>query len=551
MAEEGTALRSILAMFSIGVDSKELKEGDRQVEGFVGKLKEAGKLVAEVFAVHEIKEFIESQIGAAVQLKTVSARLGTTTADLQAYELAAKEAGVSSEALTTGLRFLNRNIGEANLGTGKSADTFTRLHIALKDAQGVARPVADIMGDVADKIAGIQDPAQKTQIAMSLLGRGGAALIPLLNKGGAAFADARKQLVELGGGISEDFIEQAHEAEVQTVRLDVAMQGLKTQGAAALIPVFRAVVEDVTKVVVAFRAFLAEHPAVGKFLAFLAGGVVLAATANLLAMGAAFLVAGAEAAIAAAPFIALALAVEEIIAAVTGNKGLLSTIFGGGEEGQKDTKDTRDKFAALLGGQKAVGDAGKDAGHKIASSMRDGSKEVKGLTSDVNRAKDALHEAKKASDSFFGRGGEGQTPHADIPLNWLGKKLPKDAHALTPEDQKIFGTRLPQQKKTARDFGFGALAKPAAAKTPPKDAHGAPALHPGKAPIYLPEASRGPSLQAQLAAAGVTINQKIETNIELTTTTSDPEKHGKVVGQGVATAQQRANDRARTALRKP
>lgn len=268
---EGGALRELLALFEIRVESAELTEASKHIDNFKEKLLAVGKVFLEAFAVDMLKEFVEGQIEAGAQLKVMADRLGLTTDQLQQYQLAAGDAGVSQEAMTTGLRFLNRNISEAISKGGEGAAAFRAMGITLKSADGSTRGAADVLGDLADHISAVPDAAKKTEIAMKLLGRGGAELIPLLNQGGKAFEEAKKQMEALGGGFSEEFVEHAHEAEAAQVRLNFAMKGLKSVIADALIPVFLSITETLTGAVAATRAFFKETYGLTTLLEVLGG----------------------------------------------------------------------------------------------------------------------------------------------------------------------------------------------------------------------------------------------------------------------------------------
>lgn len=240
MASE--ALRELLALFTIDVQSDKLKEADGQITDFIGKAKEAGKFIAEAFAVHEVYEFIQGQIEAGTQLERTAVRLGTTIHELQALQLAAQEAGLSADTMSTAMRFLNRNIAE---GGAKRAE-FAKLGIALSDAAGKARPAGDVMEDLADAMAKMEDPAKRTQIAMSLMGRGGAEMIPLLSKGGDAFREARKDLDELGGGLSEEFVSATKKAEEANVKFSLTFRTLKSEIAMEVLPSLQWLTEKIT-----------------------------------------------------------------------------------------------------------------------------------------------------------------------------------------------------------------------------------------------------------------------------------------------------------------
>ena len=279
-----SALREIIAKFGVEFDDHELKEGEKGINGLIEKLKGFGEALAAAFVVEKIHSFIEGQIAAGAELKKTSEKLGVETDELQALQLAANEAGVSSESLATGLRFLNRNISEAAGKGGEHAALFKKLGISLKEADGTARPAGDVMEDLADSIASIQDPARQVEVAMKLLGRGGVELLPLLKQGGQAFEDARKKMVALGGGMSKEFVEQSHQAEKANVDLKVAMMGLESAIATAIIPTFVKLVDAGTKIAVEFQA-MAKHTGVVKaaFAGFFVTAALLAPQVTLIA----------------------------------------------------------------------------------------------------------------------------------------------------------------------------------------------------------------------------------------------------------------------------
>lgn len=312
-----SALREILAAFHIEVETKELKEGEKGIQEFAEKLKKLGESIAVALGVESVREFIKGQIEAATSLKVTASRLGTNTDELQVMRYAADQAGVSADSLTTGLRLLNKHISEASGASGKGSALFRELGISLKNADGSTRSSTEIMGVFADAVAKIPSAAKQTEVAIKLLGRGGADLIPLLKEGGAAFDEARKQIAELGGVMSEEFIEKAHKAEQAEKRMQYAVGSLKTEIASALLPTFERQIAIGTRMVINLID-MAKHTGVVK-AAFAGLAVIAAAIApvmSALAFGGALLYA----------------AFDELYVLLAGGKSLIGDSLGPDKE---------------------------------------------------------------------------------------------------------------------------------------------------------------------------------------------------------------------------
>lgn len=129
------------------------------------------------------------------QLNDLSQRLGVSVETLSRLELAAKTSGVSLDGLGTGIQQLSRNMVEAASGGKEAQAAFAALGISAADLGKLN--TEEVLGRIADKFADSEDGAVKTAIAMQLLGRSGAQLIPLLNEGGAGlqrFGDLSEKL---------------------------------------------------------------------------------------------------------------------------------------------------------------------------------------------------------------------------------------------------------------------------------------------------------------------------------------------------------------------
>ena len=92
---------------------------------------------------------------------------------------------VSLEALQKGIKSLSQNILEANTGVGDGAQVFEALGISVKNADGTLKSTEQVLLEVADIFATLEDGTVKTTLAVKLFGKAGQDMIPLLNQGKA------------------------------------------------------------------------------------------------------------------------------------------------------------------------------------------------------------------------------------------------------------------------------------------------------------------------------------------------------------------------------
>jgi hypothetical protein len=541
------ALRELLAAFKIDVDAKELHEAQEGMEGFVGKLKQFGALAAEAFAVDQIKEFVVGQVEAATELERMAIKLGTTTDELQAMQLAANEAGVSSESLATGLRFLNRHIGEASKGSGEGAKVFKDLGISLKNADGSTRGATDILGEFADGIVKIPDAAKRTEVAMKLLGRGGVELVPLLLKGGDAFRDARMKMQELGGGLSGEFIDQSKQAEEAMADLKFATKGLEASAASTIIPLFTTLVDWITRGVKWFRELDKSTNLLSSAMIFF--GTIAAAKAinSLYGIAKAFGLLSAEMLIPILIIGALFLIFNDLYTLMTGGESVigdtLDELFGFGTAAQfvKDFNETLDATIDLMENLASII---KDSVMLALDEMWD---TLKGIASalgyltvgNVGKAWDSLKSGAVDAKTDFDKrtaslGQEAGGVADDFTLNKEGRR------------RKRLATDNAGKDFASQPAGFGVLSPEAQTNfvergPERKNIYGSP---------YVPPTAAAGAGAGTKDDHSVVIHNNNKVDVH-GVDTNDKRAVGDAVGPGIATATQRGMDRARTAHRKP
>jgi hypothetical protein len=323
-------LRELLARFGLEFDDSQAKKADKTIGGLTDKLKQLGQVLVGGALVAGVRSMILGQVEMGDRIAKTADALGFGTDELQRYEFAAKRGGVGSDQFTRGLQRMNRNLAEARRGSGPARDTLREYRIELNDANGVARKSQDVFLDLADVIAGVEDPAERARIAVDVLGRSGIDLIPLLSKGSGELKRLFQDFEDLGGGMSEEMLRASEDTADALLGWDVAMMGLKSEIVGAVIPAITRLVKWASKGIAQFRAFAKNTKIIEAALVTL--GVVAAAFAiKMLIAFAPFLL---KAALVAAAFAAIAVIVEDLINLFTGGESVIGDfideLFGAG-----------------------------------------------------------------------------------------------------------------------------------------------------------------------------------------------------------------------------
>lgn len=309
------ALKEIYARFGIAVDDTGLKKLDAGVTGLAGKLQAFGAALAGGAIVGGLRSMINATSAAGAEINDSALRLGFATDELQTWRYAAKLAGVSAEGLEGSIQKLNLAADNARQGSKPQVAAFKALGVSFKDAQGNARSTAELLPEIADGLAKIEDPAKQSGLAVDLLGRSGVKLLPLLKEGSAGLEKYKAELEGLGGIMSGEAIAQADEYGDNIDRLDFAMGGLRNTLVLQVLPAVTSMVDKVSKAV-AWTSKLVEKTNILKI-----AGSALAGAAAVWAIKLGVANAGTLAL--AGGITAVILAVEDMYTLMTGGKSIV------------------------------------------------------------------------------------------------------------------------------------------------------------------------------------------------------------------------------------
>ena len=161
-------------------------------------------------------------------------RFGLTTDAYQELAHAAQLSGTSINEVAVGFRGFSRVLDDAKSGTKTAIEAFSKLGLDPSDMKDTDQALELI----ADRIAALPDGLEKTNAAMELFGKGGTAMIPLLNAGGKGIRGMRKEAHDLGLVLSKEATKKSEEFQDNLLRMKQTFLGLRNTIGSALIPAF-------------------------------------------------------------------------------------------------------------------------------------------------------------------------------------------------------------------------------------------------------------------------------------------------------------------------
>lgn len=231
------ALRVNLGLNSAAF-SKGLKQSDSKLKSFGRNVAKGMKVVgvAAAAAATGVGLAVRGVLNEADEMAKVSQQIGIPIDELSRLKHAADLSGVSFANLQTGTRRLSQNMNDAFNGVGEGKEAFEQLGISVVGADGKMKSSSQVMQEVAARFAEMPDGAEKTALAMDLMGRSGASMIPMLNGGKDALAGMMAEADALGIVFDEKTGKAAENFNDNLNRLGKMFSGIGNQIAADLAP---------------------------------------------------------------------------------------------------------------------------------------------------------------------------------------------------------------------------------------------------------------------------------------------------------------------------
>lgn len=236
----------------LGADNSEynakLKESGKHTEALGEQVKELAKKFLEFEAAKKAAEFLKEFVLGGMEAIDMNAKLarqlGTTYDGLRAAQIAASEAGVSNETLSTALQRLNVSLGQAQAGSETAQKGFTALGLS---AANIAHLDADTrLAAIADRVREMGLSASQTAAILKDFGIRGGELVDVLRQGGDKFREGSKAVEDFGLHLSEIDTMQVERAHDAMERIHLVMEGVRNQVVVQLAPYIEALSKKFT-----------------------------------------------------------------------------------------------------------------------------------------------------------------------------------------------------------------------------------------------------------------------------------------------------------------
>lgn len=248
-----TTVRELLVKLGVKADDRKLKQFDAGLATV-----KKGMLVAAAAAAALAAGLAAITLATARQgdeAAKAGKRVGVTAEEIQELGFAAEQSGASVGDMEKALRRQAVSARDASRGSELAAESYAKIGVDVKDANGEMKSNIDLLLENADGIASLKTETEKLAVVNDIFGRGGAKLLPLFNEGAAGIEKLRQRARDLGFVMSKEATEAAERFTDRLNELKKIAAGVRNQIGIALMPI-------ITRLIDRFRDWFVSNRAI-------------------------------------------------------------------------------------------------------------------------------------------------------------------------------------------------------------------------------------------------------------------------------------------------
>lgn len=168
------------------------------------------------------------------KINDMSKAAGVSVETFQRLSYAADQSGVSAEQLASGINKSNKLLYDAATGGESARKAFEAVGLSVERIYSMSPE--DRFAAISEALNGISDPAKRSAAAMSIFGKSGTQLLPMMSDGAAGIKEMTKKAEALGGVMSGRAVAAGDEFGDVLADMNTSVLGLATAIATAVVP---------------------------------------------------------------------------------------------------------------------------------------------------------------------------------------------------------------------------------------------------------------------------------------------------------------------------
>lgn len=214
---------------------------------------------------------VKSLANAADVADDTAKRTGLTVEAVQELGYVAKMTGSNLATVEVALRTMQKGLTDSGTESAAFTSALETLGLSLAELRAM-NPQAQFDA-LSQAIAGVTDPSQRAGLAMTVFGRAGTALLPMLAEGADGIAKLKDEAHKYGYVMSQEVAEAGSNFNDNLDRLKGSLGGLAQQLVAGLLPTLNSLVKCAADVVAGIKEWINNNPNLVSTLAHVVASV--------------------------------------------------------------------------------------------------------------------------------------------------------------------------------------------------------------------------------------------------------------------------------------
>lgn len=277
MASKTLSIELILESKSFTTQMQKVNDAFAKTNSDLQKFGKSMQKVGASFAV--VGGAITAALGVAVKSLANAAdvaddtakRTGLTVEAVQELGYVAKMTGSNLATVEVALRTMQKGLTDNGTESAAFTSALETLGLSLAELRAM-NPQAQFDA-LSQAIAGVADPSQRAGLAMTVFGRAGTALLPMLAEGADGIAKLKDEAHKYGYVMSQEVAEAGSNFNDNLDRLKGSLGGLAQQVVAGLLPTLNSLVKCAADVVAGIKEWINNNPNLVSTLAHVAASV--------------------------------------------------------------------------------------------------------------------------------------------------------------------------------------------------------------------------------------------------------------------------------------